>query len=462
MKKYNCEIAIIGSGPAGEKAAIEASRHTDKIIVIEKGLRPGGAGEISGTIPSKSIRETVQFVNMVCKNEASGINIDLIKTLTIKELMQRKNRVIASRVRDILDKYNKAGIQYISGKAGFISDHELKVECPNPDDNSIIYAEKILIAAGTRPYNPDDVHFDHKFIFDSDSVLGLTNIPEEIAIYGGGVIGCEYASIFSKLGAKVYLIDPRGKLLSFIDSELSSALSRLMINSGVELLLGESYKEIKAVNDKVRIVLNSGSVIESPHLLFANGREGLSGSLNLSACGLKVNGRNQLDVNENFQTEKSHIYAAGDIIGFPSLVSVSNEEGRRVIKHALKGEKVSRVTSGIPWAIYTIPEISMIGKSEDELIQEKIPFKKGVCNYGELARGQILGETEGMVKVLFHRESHKILGIHILGSMAAELIHIGQAVMELGGTIEYFIENVINFPTLSSGYKVAAMNGLSG
>jgi len=457
MEEY--DIAVIGAGPAGEKAALEAATLGAKAIVIEKGDRPGGASVITGTIPSKSLRETVKYVMSLTQRDINGIDISLNQPISVKELMHRKDVVMTQRVNHIMDTYAEKNVDCVFGEACFLSPTELIIRHPDKDDR-VIKAHKTIIAVGTIPYHPPDIEFDGKSILDSDTILMLDEIPETMAVFGGGVIGCEYASIFSILGVKVKMIDTRGTLLSFIDRELSEWLAIILKESGIELLLGENYRSITSDGKRVRTELVSGKIIETDALLFANGRQGTADKLCLEKCDLDLNSRNQLDVNENYQTTQSNIYAIGDVIGFPSLVSVSNEEGRLAARHAVNGTEVHRVGGDIPYGIYTIPEIALIGATEQELIEEKAPYEKGVCQFADLARGLIIGDRRGMLKLLFHRESLNLLGVHICGQSAAELIHIGQAVMKLGGTIEYFLENVYNFPTLSAAYKVAANNGL--
>lgn len=452
------DIAIIGSGPAGEKAALEAASLGASVVVIEKGFKPGGASVITGTIPSKSLRETVQFVCSMCRPDLSGVELEWDRQPTIKELMHRKQKVISQRTDKILEDYAKAGITYLNGEGRFLSPHEIEVSSETSETNRI-EAKKIIVAVGTTPYHPPDIQFDGKVILDSDTVLQLDQIPKSIAIIGGGVIGCEYAFIFSKLGTKVTLIDPRGSLLTFIDAELSGILADILVTNGSKLELGEEYEKIERIDDQVQITLKSGKILRTNLVLYANGRQGLANKLNLSACELTVNSRNQLEVNSNYQTATPHIYAVGDIIGFPSLVSTSNEEGRLAAIHAVTGKNVNRVGSDIPSAIYTIPEVGMVGPTEQELKKNSVPYAVGTCRFDDLAKGQIIGEYEGMLKLIFDPETLRLIAVHILGASAAELVHIGQTVISFQGTIDFFINSVFNFPTLSLAYKVAAREG---
>jgi NAD(P) transhydrogenase len=453
------DIAIIGSGPAGEKAALEAASLKASVIVIEKGYDPGGASVITGTIPSKSLRETVQDLNAIKQSELSGIDTHYNKKITINELMHRKKAVVSNRVNFIFKKYLENSIDYLNGTASFENCNTLNV---TKNDGSFISirARKFIIAVGTRPYHPPNVDFDNKYILDSDSVLSLNYIPEEMAVFGGGVIGSEYAFIFAKLGTKVHLIDPRGKILDFIDDQISTTLVQLMEQCGIKLHLGCPFKTIQQSDDQVHITFKNDKTLSVPVLLYANGRQGLAEDLNLESCGIKLNSRSQLDVNQNYQTTIEHIYGAGDIIGFPSLVSVSNEEGRLAARHAILNEDVSRIGADIPSAIYTIPEIANIGLTEKVLQNQEIPYETGVCYFKDLARGYIIGEKVGLLKLIFQRETRELLAVHILGQNAAELVHIGQVVINMKGKIDYFVDTVFNFPTLSSAYKVAAKDGL--
>jgi len=460
VKKY--DIAVIGSGPAGEKAALESTAKGAKTIVIERGFKPGGASVITGTIPSKSLRETVQYVCSICQPATmTGMEVNWSGKLTVRELMHRKQLVVEERTGGILQRYRDENIDYLTGEGKFTSPHEIIVT-EESSKTTTLSADKIIIAVGTHPYHPPGVDFNNDTILDSDTILQLDHIPESLVIIGGGVIGCEYAFIFAKIGTKVTLIDPRGSLLSFVDCEISSTLADILREENATLELGEEFVDIKAREDgTVQTTLKSGKTIVSDALLYANGRQGFADKLNLEACGLEMNSRNQLEVNNNFQTAVPHIYAVGDIIGFPSLVSTSNEEGRRAAIHAVTGENVCRVGMDIPSAIYTIPEVAMIGPTEQELQSQNIPYQTGICFFKDLARGQIIGDCKGMLKLLFNPENYELIAVHIIGTSAAELIHIGQTVLSFKGKITYFIDTVFNFPTLSLAYKVAARDGLS-
>lgn len=460
IKKY--DIAVIGSGPAGEKAAIEAARLGAKTVIIEKCSQPGGAGLITGTIPSKSLRETVKYVESLSQSSISGIDVCRDKRLTVQELMYRKKRVIEHRVNDIMETYEQNRIDFIAGTAKFNSSNRLVINQCNENGDVTVQAEKIIIAVGTKPYHPDNLNFDATYILDSDTILQLKDIPESLTVIGGGVIGCEYATIFSKMGTKVTIIDSNMMVLNFIDHDISNALAYEMQKDGVQLKLGTAYEKVQFLDNHVVTTLMNGEKIKTSALLCASGREGMTDELNLNVCGLETNSRNQLEVNSNYQTAVPHIYAVGDVIGFPSLVSVSNEEGRMAARHAVSNKKGSRIGSDIPYGIYTMPEISMIGLTEEQAKKENIPYGVGTCQFKDLARGLIIGNTEGMLKLLFHHKTHQLLGVHIFGQSAAELIHIGQCVIAFNGSIDYFLKTIFNFPTLSAAYKVAARNALGG
>lgn len=454
MQQY--DLVVIGAGPAGEKAALEAAFHGATVAVVERGPRPGGASVITGTIPSKAIRETVQYINSLYTQGLTGVEVRLERKITIQELMYRKNHVEARRVDSIKKAYRDAAVDYIQGEARFVDTHELLVAENGAEDICHLHGKKIVIAVGTRPYQPPDLKFDGRKILDSDTILTLEHIPRSILIYGGGVIGCEYTSIFSKMGSRVTLIDPRGRLLDFLDKDISTALAYLMQDTGVTLKMGEEYTAVEADDKQVHMKLKSGKKIGAECLLFANGRTGNADKLDIAKAGLQMDSRNKIAVNEHYQTSQPHIYAVGDIIGFPSLASTANEQGRLAATHAITGRDMSGFGKVFPIGIYTIPEVAMIGKTEDELTAANVPYEIGVCRYKELARGDIIGDHDGMLKLIVHQETKKLLGVHILGPSATEIIHIGQAVLHFDGTLDYFLNEVFNFPTLSSAYKVAA------
>ncbi len=453
------DLIIIGSGPAGEKAALEASRLGAKTAVVEKWIHPGGASVISGTLPSKSLRETVQYLQTLSHPELNGICAKLDKGLTVQDLMHLKNVVTLGRIDCIFSAYRASEIDYYQAKARFTSEREIFCQ-PEQGEGYYLRGDKFILAVGTHPFQPVDWPLDQKIILDSDGILNLNRLPKKMGVYGGGVIGCEYATIFGKIGVEVTLIDPRGTLLSFLDHAISTELQEIFIHSGICLRLGESSETVTLEGEEAVLTLSSGEILRFDTLLFANGRQGATQGLGLEELGIEVDGRCQLKVNDQFQTNLPHIYAVGDVIGPPALVSVSNREGRLAARHAVTGQPVRRDHGFIPSAVYSIPEIGMIGKTEQELKAEGTPYAQGVCYFSDLAKGLMLGVKEGFLKLLFCPRTHQIFGVHILGPQAAELIHLGQAVMKLGGTLDYFMDEVLNFPTLSAAYKVAALNGV--
>ena len=463
MAKY--DLIVIGSGPGGEKAAIQAAKLDKKVMVVERRETPGGSSLHTGTIPSKTLRESVRFIGLIKKRAVYGISVHLDRNVTVDRLMHRKNTAIADLSERLETTFERNDIDLVRGVATFVDEHTIAVNPVNggsgregPETHT---GEKIIIAPGSRPYRPDDVDFNHPRVLDSDTVLALHQIPRTLTIIGAGVIGCEYATLFANLGVKVNLVNPRQVLLDFLDLEISNSLGYLMRDQGVRIRLGEVLSEVKTDDEHVYAHMESGKIIKSEYLLYANGHSGNTEELALDKVGLQVNKRNQLEVNDFYQTEKPHIYAVGDVIGFPSLASTSMEQGRLASLHAF-GELDKKPREDlIPTGIYTIPEISMVGATEEQLTRQKIPYEVGSANFREIARGQIVGNTTGRLKLLFHRESLKLLGVHVMGDYATDLVHIGQTVMAFDGTIEYFITTVLNYPTYSECYRVAALNGIN-
>lgn len=458
-EKLQFDLAVIGSGPAGEKAALEAACLGARVVVVERWGQPGGASVIFGTLPSKSLRETVQYINHLYQAEVTGLSCGLDHELTIKELMYRKDRVTKERVEGIYSDYQRAGVEYLAGEARLLDPEHLQISHADGTQTRI-HAKKCILATGTRPYHPPDVPFDHEVILDSDSILTLKGIPKSMIIFGGGVIGSEYCSIFSRLGTKVMLVEATDRILGFVDRDLSEALMESMRQTGVELLLNETYQSITLEGGKAHLLTQSGKRLVADCLLYSAGRQGNVETLGLEDLGIEMNQRGQILVNGSFQTNIPNIYAVGDVIGPPSLVSVSNREGRLAARHAVVGEEICKDCGNLPSAVYTIPEMAMIGPTEAQLQAEGVDYRIGLSDFSELARGAILGVREGLLKILFCPENNKIYAVHIMGPQASELIHIGQVVIDLGGTLEYFVDAVMNFPTLASAYKVAALQGL--
>jgi NAD(P) transhydrogenase len=457
------DLAVIGTGPAGQKAAIQAAKLGKSVAIVEKNNVLGGATVNTGTIPSKALREAVLHLTGVGRRGLFGEGARLKKTITIADLIYVSQHVIHTELAVIRDHFDRNGVELIWGSANFIDPHTLHIQ--RPDDFETLSADFFLIGTGTRPAKPKSVPFDDKTIFCSDALLKLDALPKSMIIVGGGVIGTEYTCMMQALGVKVTLIEGRREVLGFLDTEIAEAFQYHMRRAGITLRLGEKVADISHVPGEnghplVQATLESGKALKAQTLLYAVGRQGTVGALKLENVGLKADDRERLKVNEFYQTDVSHIYAAGDVIGFPALASTAMEQGRLGICHAF-GVPTKSIPELFPYGVYSIPEISMVGKTEAQLTEAGIPYEAGIAQYKELARGQLLGDDTGMLKLLIHQENLKILGIHAIGTGATELIHIGQAVMALNGTVEYFINNVFNFPTLAEAYKVAALNGLN-
>ncbi|NOH72159.1 Si-specific NAD(P)(+) transhydrogenase [Vibrio pectenicida] len=456
------DVIVIGSGPGGEGAAMGLTKAGLNVAIVEKETSVGGGCTHWGTIPSKSLRHAVSRIIEFNSNPLFCHNNTSLHS-TFSNILSHAKSVIDKQTRLRQSFYDRNQCSLIFGTARFTDKHTIAVT--QLDGSEELYsADQFVIATGSRPYQPKDVDFMHDRIYDSDSILSLSHDPRHIIIYGAGVIGCEYASIFRGLGVKTDLINTRDRLLSFLDNEVSDALSYHFWNSGVVIRNDETYEKIEGTDQGVIIHLESGKKMRADCLLFANGRAGNTDKLNLSAAGLNADSRGQLNVDSNYQTDVAHIYAVGDVIGYPSLASAAYDQGRFVAQAIEKGQADSHLIEDIPTGIYTIPEISSVGKTEQELTTAKIPYEVGRSSFKHLARAQIAGKDIGSLKILFHRETKEILGIHCFGERAAEIIHIGQAIMEQKGeanTIEYFVNTTFNYPTMAEAYRVAALNGLN-
>ncbi|MDZ4723413.1 MAG: Si-specific NAD(P)(+) transhydrogenase [candidate division Zixibacteria bacterium] len=460
MSVTDFDLVVIGSGPAGEKAAIEASKMRKSTAIIESQSVQGGVCLHTGTIPSKTLRETVMYVAGLRQRSVYGLVGGVRSDVSIKELMYRKDQVIQQELDVIQQNMSRHRIEVVHG-VGVITDPHTVIVSDSDATNRIIRAEAIIISTGTRSHRLEGVCFDNQYIYDAETILGLDVIPRTMTIVGGGVIGCEYASIFSHLGIKVTIVDQRKRLLSFLDNEISEALTYLMRKYGVTLVMGESISEIKVEDDHVVTLTKTGRRIVSERLLYAAGRRGNTDNLGLESVGLEADERGIIKVDEKYRTNVPSIYAVGDVIGFPSLASVSMDQGRLAAIHCFKQENISCLNTLMPYGIYTIPAVSMVGETEEGLAAAGQDYEIGVARYYELARGQIINDHDGLLKLIFDRNSKRILGVHIIGDGATELVHIGQAVMTHGGTLDYFIDTVFNYPTLAEAYKVAALDGFS-
>ena len=457
-KEY--DVIVIGTGPGGEGAAMQATKQGLSVAAIERFFEVGGGCTHWGTIPSKALRYSISQFSEVRHSplyRAAGLSVEL----TFPELRRSAHRVIEKQVDMRRTFYERNEVAIIRGQAVFLDPHTIEVSEANGVRKKF-RAKAFVIATGSRPYRPPDVDFSHPRVGDSDTVLDLSITPRSMVIYGAGVVGCEYASMFRNLGAKIDLVNTREKLLEFLDDEITDALSYHMRERGVMIRHREHYDHVEYHDDHVVLHLKSGKQIRSDVLLWANGRAGNTDELGLDAIGLTPNSRGQIDVNEDLQTTLPHIYAVGDVIGPPALASAAYVQGRYASSH-LGGEKCDRpMIRDIPTGIYTSPEISSLGQTERELTDKGVPYEVGRSMFKSLARAQITGKAVGMLKLLFHRETLEILGIHCFGAQAAEIIHIGQAIMSQPGsanTLLYFITTTFNYPTMAEAYRVAALNG---
>ncbi len=456
--KYDYDMIVIGTGPSGLKAATAAAKFGKKIAVVEKRVVVGGVCINTGTIPSKTIREAVINLTGYSERAFYGVSYRVKEKITAEDLLSRCNMVIAREIEVIKAHLKRSGVEMLHGQASFIDNHTINVATPMGDAQYT--ADKIMIAVGTVPAHLPDLTIDDEITLDSDSVLSLKKLPQTLTIIGGGVIGLEYASIFATLGIQVTLTDRRQQLLKFVDREIVDSLIHQMRQAGVVFRLGEEVDSVKVERGekiKVLVTLKSGKVIRSDIMLISLGRKGNIDGLNLAAAGLTADHKGLLKVDRHFRTEVENIYAVGDIIGFPSLASTSMEQGRQAAYHAFD-HSCPLLTGFFPYGIYSIPEISYVGENEETLSAKAIPYETGIGRYQETARGQILGDFTGMLKLIVHRQSKKLLGVHAIGTGATELIHIGQAIISLGGTIDYLVDSVFNYPTLAECYKIAALD----
>ncbi len=460
MSAKKFDLIVIGSGPAGENAAIAAARMNKSSIIIEKRSVQGGVCIHTGTIPSKTLRETVIYISGLRKRSVYGLMGGIKANVTVKELMYRKGQVIQQELDVIQQNMARHRIEVMQGTGTIVSNHIVCVENDSGGKENI-EGETIIISTGTHSYHPEGIEFDKHFIYDAETIINIDTLPKSLTIIGGGVIGCEYACIFAHIGVKVTIIDKRDKLLTFLDNEIAEALVYLMRKFRINLVLGDDFEEIKIENDQVVINTKGGKKITSDRALVTSGRHGNTKNLGLEKVGIETDKRGLIKVNDLYQTAVPNIFAVGDVIGFPSLASVSMDQGRIAAIHAFQKDDTSCINTLLPFGIYTIPEISMIGETEQTLSEAGQDYEIGIARYFELARGQIINDHDGMLKIIFNPISKQLLGVHIIGERATELVHIGQAVMTLGGTIDYFVDTVLNYPTLSEAYKVAAMDGFA-
>ncbi|HTN33573.1 MAG TPA: Si-specific NAD(P)(+) transhydrogenase [Marinobacter sp.] len=460
MAEHHYDVVVIGAGPAGEGSAMNATKHGKRVAIIEDKPTVGGNCIHWGTIPSKALRHSVKQIITFNTNQMFR-DIGEPRWFSFPRVLQNAQKVIGKQVKLRTQFYSRNRVDLINGRASFIDANRLEVR--GGKSNDILHFKQAVIATGSRPYLPPDVDFRHHRIYNSDTILNLSHTPRTLIIYGAGVIGSEYASIFSGLGVRVDLINPGSRLLSFLDDEISDALSYHLRNNGVLVRHNEQYESIDGDDHGVVATLKSGKKIRADAFLWCNGRTGNTDNLGLENVGLTPNSRGQLSVDNHYRTEVEHIYAAGDVIGWPSLASAAYDQGRSASSDIVNDEYFRYITD-VPTGIYTIPEISSVGGTERELTEAKVPYEVGRAFFKDLARAQITGEAVGMLKILFHRESREILGIHCFGDQAAEIVHIGQAIMNQEGeanSLNYFINTTFNYPTMAEAYRVAALNGLN-
>jgi NAD(P) transhydrogenase len=460
MEANEYDLVVIGSGPAGQKGAICAAKMRKKVAIIDRKKSVGGVCVHTGTIPSKTLREAVLYLSGFRQRTFYGRGYVLKDRIAMADLIFRAQAVMAREVEVIKSQLRRNYVTILEGDARFLDANTLEVK--SDEGSQLVRGNHVLIACGTRPAHSADIPMDGHRIFDSDQVHCLEEIPRELIVVGAGIIGLEYASMFAALGVKITLLDQRPILLDFVDREIVESLCFQLRQLGTVFRLGEKVVSVGFDEERNRVFakLASGKNVHGQGLLYTIGRQANGDLLNLESAGLNSEGRGKLSVNEHFQTTVPHIYAAGDVIGFPALASTSMEQGRLASCHMF-GKPGKMPPNLIPYGIYTIPEISMVGQTEEQLTKENINYEVGLARYAELAKGQMLGDDQGLLKLVFNPDSLKLLGVHAIGDRAAEIIHIGQVVLTLGASIEYFRDAVFNYPTLAEAYKVAALDGLN-
>ena len=453
---YDYDLLVIGSGPGGQKAAIAAAKLDRRVAVVERPSMLGGVCVNTGTIPSKTLREAILYLTGAGQREIYGQAYRVKDDITVADLTARITHVV-SRENDVVrSQLTRNRVTIIQGMAYFVGPHSVEIDDLGGRTRKVT-AEKIVVATGTRPARPSSVAFDERTIIDSDGINHLERVPRSMVVVGAGVIGMEFASMFAALGSKVTVVERRMSMLDFCDEEVVEALKYHLRDLAVTFRFGETVAAVESHPDGAITMLGSGKKIPADTVLYSAGRQGMTDGLNLPAAGLSADERGRITVDEFFRTKVDHIYAVGDVIGFPALAATSMEQGRLAANHAF-GEALSTNEIPQPIGIYSIPEISFVGKTEAELTDACVPFEVGVSRYRELARGQIVGDSYGVLKLLVSPVDRRLLGVHVFGTQATELIHIGQAVMGCGGTVDYLVDAVFNYPTLSEAYKVAALD----
>jgi len=454
---YDYDMAVLGSGPGGQKAAVMAAKLGHKVCVIDSKTMVGGVCVNTGTIPSKTLREAVLYLTGMQMRDLYGASYRVKEEITITDLLARLQHVVGRETEVIRSQLLRNHIELLPGFACFVDPHTLSIDIEGSSIHRTLTADKIVIATGTLPARPPQIQFDGTRVLDSDQILTLEKVPDSLVVVGAGVIGVEYASIFAALGSRVTLVEKRPQMLEFCDPEIVESLKFHLRDCSMSFRFGEEVASVESAGHGTITTLASGKRVAAEVVMHSAGRQGNTASLNLDLAGLCADARGRLQVNEHYQTDVPHIYAVGDVIGFPALAATSMDQGRLAAAHAF-GEPAHELRGLQPIGIYTIPEISYCGRSELELTSESVPFEVGISRYRELARGQITGDSYGMLKLIVHADTREILGVHVFGTSATELVHIGQAIMGCGGTVDYLVDTVLNYPTLSEAYKVAALD----
>lgn len=463
--EFDYDMIVIGSGPSGQRAAIQAAKIGRRAAVIERSRAVGGVCVNTGTIPSKTFREAVLHLSGFRERGIYGSSYRVKNDISIDDLLYRVHQVVRSEIDVIRNQMSRNRVELVESTARFVDPHTIELQSAAGLGRRQVSAAKIVVACGTEAARDGHIPFDGQQVFTSDDVLGLERLPRSLIVVGAGVIGVEYATMFAALGVRVTIVDKRPTLLPFLDHEISAALTYVIQQSNVTMRLGEEVSGIdlrQGASKPVEVRLRSGKVLHAEAALYSIGRVGATARLDLDKAGVLADERGRISVNAHFQSNVGHVYAVGDVIGFPSLASTSYEQGRSAARHAFGLRADQETGIGLfPYGIYTVPEISTIGRNEDELTAAGIPYEIGKANYREISRGQIIGDRTGMLKIVFSPDTRKLLGVHIMGEGASELIHIGQTLMAHGGCIDYFADAVFNFPTLAECYKTAALDGLN-
>ena len=455
--EYDYDLLVIGSGPGGQKAAIAGAKLGRRVGIVERRQMIGGVCINTGTIPSKTLREAVLYVTGLSQREFYGQSYRLKEEITVSDLTSRTQHVIGREIDVIRSQLARNHVHMLVGTARFGGPNSIVVRAEDGNEREYT-AEKVIVAAGTKPARPSTVDFDGRTVVDSDQILAMDHVPASMVVVGAGVIGIEYASMFAALGTKVTVVERRDRMLEFCDLEIIEALKYQLRDLAVTFRFRESVAKVERHEGGTLTLLESGKRIPADTVMYSAGRQGVTEQLELDKAGLEADNRGRIKVDDDYRTSVPHVYAVGDVIGFPALAATSMEQGRRAAYHACGEPVETPMNDAQPIGIYTIPEISYVGRTEDQLTEDSVPFEVGISRYRELARGAILGDSYGMLKLLVHSETRTLLGVHVFGTGATELVHIGQTVMGCGGTVDYLVDAVFNYPTLAESYKVAALD----